>query len=255
MPMITIKKELMNNIPVLNVFQTEQNGRALPTVVYYHGYNGEKESSLTIAYKIAEKGLRVILPDSHLHGERQENISSSEMDLAFWDIVVKNIAELDDIKTYLEEKELVLPDRIGIGGTSMGGITTYGALTTYDWIKSAAVLMGTPKMTTYAHMLIDEFNRSHTRQISENEKEEAIEKLTKLDLSLQPELLNNRALLIWHGKEDKVVPFQHSESFYQQEKNEYDNKEYIQFLHEKGRGHHISKLSIAQTSKWFSKHL
>src|SRR5699024_1376835 len=149
MTMIQIEKEVFHNIPILNVCETDKNDRALPTVIYYHGFNGEKESSLTIAYKIAENGYRVILPDSHLHGERKENISQTELELAFWEVVEQNIKELADIREYITAKKLTIPEKIGIGGTSMGGITTYGALKQYDWIQAAASLMGTPKMTTY----------------------------------------------------------------------------------------------------------
>ncbi len=51
------------------------------------------------------------MPDSKLHGKRQEHISERELDLSFWDIVIANIEELNDIKNYLEEKQLLLSGR------------------------------------------------------------------------------------------------------------------------------------------------
>src|SRR5690625_750764 len=255
MAMIQITKEFIRDIPILNVCETQKNEQALPTVVYYHGFNGEKESSLTIAYKIAENGYRVILPDSHLHGERQKNILATELDLSFWDIVIQNIKELAHVKEFLTEKNLSVPERIGIGGTSMGGITTYGALKAYDWIKVAVSLMGTPKMTAYTNLLIDEFNASNEQKVTDSESREAIEKLAKFDLSLHPAKLNERPLLIWHGREDGIVPSEHDQSFYEEVKSHYKNQEHIQFIHEKGRSHHISRLSIAETARWFCKYL
>src|SRR5690606_23869380 len=68
--MVIIEHLKANDVPLLHVAKETVRNQPLPTVIYYHGFNGEKESSLTLAYKIAEKGLRVILPDAPLHGER-----------------------------------------------------------------------------------------------------------------------------------------------------------------------------------------
>src|SRR5690625_2069804 len=255
MTMIQIEKKNFYHIPVLSVVQADKKDKALPTIVYYHGFNGEKESSLTLAYKIAENGFRVILPDSYLHGERRSDISQTEIDLAFWEIVMKNITELDEIKTYLEENNLLENGKIGIGGTSMGGITTYGALKQYDWVKAAAILMGTPKMVEYAGVLIDRFNETNKEKIPTTEKDEVIEHIKEFDLSLHPEQLQNRPILIWHGDKDQIVPISHSETFYEMMKEQYDYEENVKFVLEKGRSHHISKLSMEETAAWFNQHL
>lgn len=253
--MIHINRKRINSIPVLEVVQAEKAIEALPTVIYYHGFNGEKESSLTIAYKIAENGHRVILPDCYLHGERKDDISQTNLGLSFWDIVMKNINELEEIKTYLVENKLAYSDRIGIGGTSMGGITTYGALRTYPWLKVAVVLMGTANMTEYAKMLIDHYNSENETPIKQETSDEVLDLLQEFDISLHPEILNNRPLLIWHGEEDKVVPFKLSKKFYEEIKHLYEAKDRIKFLPEKGRSHHISKTSIEETAKWFQMFL
>ncbi len=251
--MIHIKKETIQNIPVLHVFQPENEHHLSPTVIYYHGYNGEKESSLSLAYKIAEKGYRVILPDSYLHGERQENIPQTKKDVAFWEIVIRNIKEMEQIKSHVVENGLSIADRIGIGGTSMGGITTFGALRQYEWIKAGAVLMGTPKMTALASHLITHVNEQSKQKITEAQANEAIVSIQPYDLSLQPDMLQDRSLLMWHGTEDQVVPFEHTKSFYEEIKPHYRGQ--LTFLPEKGRGHHISNFSIRETTKWFEKYL
>lgn len=253
--MITIEKVYIGEIPILMVVQADKRNEALQTVVYYHGFNGEKESSLTIAYKIAERGLRVLLPDSMLHGERRQNISQSEMDLAFWDIVLQNIKELEQIKTFVEAEKLTTPNQIGLGGTSMGGIMTYAALATYDWIKAAVVLMGSPHMTEYAKGLITRFNQANEKQITQEEADKTLPTLEQFDLSLQKEKLNNRPLLIWHGEKDAIVPVQHSESFYENIRNDYEKEENVKLIIEQGRIHNISRLSIEETAQWFQKFL
>src|SRR5690606_35739197 len=109
----------------------------------------------------ANQGFRVILPDSIYHGEREnKGVTDLKRQLSFWEIVLTNVKELNDIKEFFEEKNLILDNRIGLAGTSMGGITTAAALTQYQWIKAAAILMGTPKATQYAHLLIDNYKEA-----------------------------------------------------------------------------------------------
>lgn len=253
--MINIYEEKIGEIPVLQVVLSDKVKEPLPTVVYYHGFRGEKDSSLTLAYKLAISGYRVILPDSPLHGNRRKNLTEKELNLSFWDIVLANIEELQHIKTYLEKETLLLSGRIGVGGTSMGGITTFAALKKYDWIKVGAALMGTPELCKFANNLIDEFNKVHDEKITEEVRKEVVEKLEKYDLSSEPGKLQNRPLFIWHGEDDKVVPPEHSESFYQHVKNTYKNKDLVHFILEKGRSHHISRLSIQEATNWFKKYL
>src|SRR5699024_6125179 len=108
---------------------------------------------------------RVVLPDCIYHGERKQDLTQTELDLAFWEIVMKNIAELEIIKQHLVKTGRTQENRIGVGGTSMGAITTYGALRKYDWIKAGASLMGTAFMTDYAKALIHDFNDNHEEKI------------------------------------------------------------------------------------------
>lgn len=253
--MIKLHKESIGNLHLLHMVQAKIADQALPTVIYFHGFNGEKESSLTPAYKMVEKGLRVILPDSKYHGERRGDITSREMDLAFWEIVLQNIAELEVMKDYFVTKGLTDENRIGVGGTSMGGITTYAALAEHRWIKAGAVLMGAPMITNYARALVERFNNSHQKQLTEAEVEEAIKLLRGFDLSLYPEKLQQRPLLIWHGTKDNVVPISLSDTFYEQVKDDYGTKEDLLFIREEDRMHHLSKLSMVNTASWFSKHL
>lgn len=253
--MFQLNEMMIKNIPVLHVVNTAHHDQVLPTVIYYHGYNGEKESSLTLAYKIAEKGFRVILPDCLYHGSRRTEMSSTELNLAFWDVVTNTIEELSDLMEGLIEKGYSTKDSIGIGGTSMGGIVTYGALVRYEWIKTAAVLMGTAYMTDYAKVLIEEFNKANDRQVTKEEAVEVMEQLASFDMSLHPHTLNNRPLFIWHGEEDEVVPYKYSASFSESIEEYYKDKGKLYFSSERGRAHHISKRAMNETAIWFEKYL
>lgn len=249
--MINLIHELIEEIPVLHVVQASLQEEELPTVFYLHGYNGEKISSLTQAYMLAEKGYRVILPDAIHHGERKQGLGNTELQLAFWDIVVQSIHELDVLKNNLTRRGYTLEDRIGVAGTSMGAITTYGAVATYDWITAAASLMGTAYMTDYAKGLIGYYNQSESTPVSEKDATRVLDMLQPYDLSLQHDKLHQRPLLIWHGEADEVVPYLHSPKMYEQIKAYYDDISRLRFVGEKGRSHHISRLSMKETTDWF----
>src|SRR5699024_8638320 len=200
--MIHLIETTFKGIRVLHVVNAQDHDKVLPSVIYNHGYTSEKESSLTIAYEIAGKGYRVILPDSLYHGSRSEGLSSTELGLAFWEVVMQSIEELADLSDALVEKGYSAKNQIGIGGTSMGGMITYGSLVRYDWIKTATVLMGTAYLTDYAKVLIKEFNKANEQQITVEKTNDVIERLAKYDMSLHPNALKNRPLFIWHGEED-----------------------------------------------------
>src|SRR5699024_456453 len=101
--MIHLMETTLKDIPVLLIVNAQDYDKVLPTVIYYHGYNREKESSLTLAYKIVEIGYRVILTDCMYHGSRSKGMSNTEIDLSFWDVVMQAIEKLADLSDALVE--------------------------------------------------------------------------------------------------------------------------------------------------------
>lgn len=252
--MIGITKEQLGDIPSLVVVNTEKQKEALPVVVFFHGFTSAKEHNLPIAFLLAEKGFRVILPDSELHGEREHNVSALKKQVSFWDIVLQNVKEAEKIKNALDEVGLILDERIGVAGTSMGGITTSAALTQYEWIKTAVILMGSPKITAFAKTLVESF-KNEDLPVTEEQIEALYGELARCDLSLQPEKLNQRPLLFWHGQKDSVVPFDHSYTFYDSVKDNYKNSEDIHFIKEKNTDHKVTRNAVLELVKWFEKYL
>jgi fermentation-respiration switch protein FrsA (DUF1100 family) len=253
--MIGIYNEYIASIPSLMIVKEQYKQQALPIVVYFHGFTSAKEHNLPIAYLLAEKGFRVLLPDSKYHGEREVEMSTIKKQISFWDIVMQNVKELNTIREHLDQQKLILDNRIGVAGTSMGGITTTAALTQYPWMKAAAVLMGSPKITTYAKTLVDSFQKEGNLPVSEETIDDLYKQLAQCDLSMQPEKLDNRPLLFWHGESDPVVPFDHAYTFYEDAAKRYDDPKRIHFIKEKNRGHKVSRLAILETVKWFQNHL
>lgn len=253
--MIGIYTENIQTIPCLIVVDAEKKKEALPVITYFHGFTSAKEHNLPIAYLLAEKGFRVVLPDSMYHGEREPDVPKLKKQVSFWDIVMQNVKELAAIQSFFDSKGLILEDRFGVAGTSMGGITTSAALSQYSWIKVAAILMGSPKITIYAKTLVESFKKVGDLPVTEEMIENLYEQLEDYDLSKQPEKLNDRPLLFWHGESDSVVPFDHSYTFYDEIQAIYQNKDNIKFIKEPNQNHKVSRSAILETVKWFEKHL
>jgi uncharacterized protein len=250
---ILVEKLNIDGIPTLHIVEKEKASKQLPFVIFVHGFTSAKEHNLHYAYLLAEKGMRVALPEALFHGERQEGLQAKELSFRFWDIVLTTIEELNLVKDYFEAKGLIDVERIGLAGTSMGAIITLGALTKYKWIHTAVSLMGSPYYQSFASLQIEEMKKRGIHlPISEVELNQLFNTLKHYDLSLQPEKLGNRPLFLWHGKLDQVVPFEYSRQFYDTIKNKYSQ---VEFLADEKVGHQVSREGLMRTVDWFETNL
>ncbi len=110
-----------------------------------------------------------------------------------------------------------MDDVIGVGGTSMGGITTCALLTHHPEIKAAACLMGSPKLLAYQERIVEHAERLN--RYLPQDYYELLNWIPNYDLSLHPETLKGRPLFIWHGKQDQIVPYQHVADFAEEQKD------------------------------------
>lgn len=255
--LIGIEKELVHHIPVLHIAKKEHWEEALPLIIFVHGFTSAKEHNLHYAYLLADKGYRVLMPDVLYHGERGNGAADGELQLNFWGIVLNTISELDLLKEHYIARKLVLEDRIGLAGTSMGAIITLGALTHYRWIKAAVSLMGNPCYEQFASMQITEMKKRGIEiPLTEEELANVMGKLKEMDLSLQPKVLAGRPLLFWHGRKDTVVPFADAYSFFEQVKKDYAGEpEKIHFIEDERAGHKVSREGLLATVSWFEKYV
>lgn len=255
--MIEIHNEKLKNIPFLHVIKNEYHDLARPLVFFIHGFTSAKEHNLHFAYLLAEKGFRVILPDVQFHGERNNGQNSKEMMFQFWRMVVQMISEIEELKNELVNKELAEPEKIGLVGTSMGGIITFGALTQYKWIKAAVSLMGSPNYEMLARGQITQLKKSGIKlPFSDEELEHEFAALRPFDLSASSEKLAQRPLLIWHGKQDPIVPFQPTYNFYEKVKEAYSQSPAnLHFIVDEKAGHKVSREALLETVSWFEDHL
>lgn len=254
--MVIIEKKQIDQIPLLHVVDEKQKNEQLPFVIFLHGFTSTKENNLHYSYLLAEKGFRVVLPEAPHHGERDLGISEDKLTNQFWEIVIQTIHELSKIKQYYEAEAQIDHERIGLVGTSMGGIATLGALTQYDWIKVSVSLMGVPTYQKLANWQIAQLKKQNkTIEMPEDKVKDILEQLEEYDLSLHPEKLKDRPLLFWHGKKDPVVPYEYAHQFYQDIIRKKSDAEHIQFILEEEAEHKVSQSGIKNTVKWFEKYL
>ncbi|MDR4887068.1 esterase [Fredinandcohnia sp. QZ13] len=255
--MVIVEKTKIADIPALHIAKNQIKDEKAPLILFVHGFGSAKEHNLHYAYLYAEEGFRVVLPEADYHGERYKGLEELEMNFKFWDIVINEIKELQRIKDELVGKGLVDETRIGVAGTSMGGIVTLGALTQYPWIKTAVSLMGSPYYEEFCRGQIEELKRHDIElPFTDTELEEKYAELKKYDLSLQPEKLNGRPLFFWHGEKDKMVPFKYTYEFYQEIQPLYKGKdEDLSFIADTRADHKVTREGLLASVDWFKKHL
>jgi dienelactone hydrolase len=206
---IEVRRRLIGTIPLLEVVEQTALYEKRPLIIYYHGWQTQKELVLTQGRKLAQAGFRVVLPDAANHGERKNPVSTIPS-LTFWQSIQTNLFEFSLIIDFFKQMELV-DDFIGVGGVSMGGMTTCGLLTQHPEISAAACVMGSPTYLGYRKLLQINVKK---RVLSLPEDYEALTSwIEAYDLMTAYPSLPKRPLFFWHGKEDEKIPYRQVEEF------------------------------------------
>ena len=148
--MIQIDYREVSGVPYAEVVDASLKDQAIPIVVFYHGWTGSKDRVVTIGVELAKRGMRAILPDQLLHGDRGVRLIGGEI----WEIVANNIKELPIIKEEMRQRGLLDEAKFGVSGLSMGGISTYALFNQYPDITAAASLMGNADPARFAKWTI-----------------------------------------------------------------------------------------------------
>ncbi|MGY3777842.1 alpha/beta fold hydrolase [Isobaculum melis] len=247
-----IRKRSINDIPILEVVPKDLANQALPLIILYHGWRNRKELMLTHGRKLAAHGFRVILPDAMHHGERKSVKISSIPSMTFWSSIQYNIAEFTTILNYFAKHDWLLERQIGVGGYSMGGITTAALLSNHPEIKVAASIMGTPAPAAYVKLMfqtVTERGGTFSKDLPL-----VLSWIPQFDLSLKPETIAGRPVLFWHGTEDPKIPYQQVADFESQIKNEAFAEQTI-FLTGQEEGHLVTIDLMDEVTDFFAKHL
>jgi len=255
--MITLTHDIVSDVPLIELFEEGKENKKLPVVVFYHGWESRKERVLEYGYYLAKNGFRALLPEALNHGERKEEGNVAQDPMNFWEIVSKNMQELPVILDEYIKTKKIDAERIGVAGLSMGGITTNAILTQYDWVKSAAVLMGTPSPIAFTEWLLKNYkiNGSSAYEFLDQELIDVrLKELKPISLDLQPEKIAQRPLYIWHGEADPIVPSHLTHEFFEKAmKESYGQNIEMEFSEKVD--HNVPQEIILKMTKHFLKHL
>ena len=243
---LSIEEHLLGTIPLIEVVCEEKKHERMPLIVYYHGWQSSKELTLTQGRSLARQGFRVLLPDAFNHGKRKQTMTDIPS-LTFWQSIHTNLFEFGYIIDSYQRRGLV-DERIGVGGLSMGGMTTAALLTHHPEIKAAACVMGTPKLVAYRERIFN--HASQMDRFFPKDYNHLLKWIPEYDLSLQPEKIAGRPLLFWHGEQDVIVPYQHVVEFVEENKD----LENIQFIDE-DEAHLVKPDTMVKITQFFVENL
>ena len=250
--MIQIDYREVSGVPYAEVVDTSLKGQAIPIVVFYHGWTGSKDRVVTIGVELAKRGMRAILPDQLLHGDRGVRLIGGEI----WEIVANNIKELPIIKEEMRQRGLLDEAKFGVSGLSMGGISTYALFNQYPDITAAASLMGNADPARFAKWTISSIWMSASTKEQREALEAEIEKnkpfLDAMSLAKQPEHINDRPLFLWHGTADNKVPYELNKEFYESIKDEPYAKN-VEWHETPGEGHRVPPQIFEEVADFFQK--
>lgn len=222
---IVSEKTLVADIPVIETY--DRNVPQGPLIILQHGFKNNKESTLPLATKLAEKGFYVVSPDACCHGDRKETERS------LGEIIVATSKDYDKIIECFCEKNPEIKENFGIAGWSMGGCVAYhyGVNGKYK-PKALAPVISTPYFEQFiGHKLgISVYNAKNGVHLEENP--EKIEEYHKYLDDNSPfdriENLRGIALLLQNGEEDTYVTSKGSEMLVDSmKKANDDNIQYI----------------------------
>ena len=248
---ITVRKRMLAHIPILEVVPENEINKPLPLVVYYHGWQTKKELALTAGKKIAQKNVRVIIPDGMHHGERKANTPSKIPSFRFWSTIQYNLSEFPLIRNFYQDRGLIKDDLLGVAGFSMGGMTTAGILTHFPDVKAAAILMGAPNFQDFINRVTSYIKKEDI--YDEKVLRDLLTWTENYDLNLMPEKIDGRPLYFWHGTEDAKLPFKVTHQFYLDNLNTEYGKN-MSFDIGEGEPHILTIDIMNRTSDFFNQH-
>jgi Acetyl xylan esterase (AXE1) len=136
-------------VPML-IYKPLTGAKSYPAVIFLHGTGGRKENNIKMLYQLTKRGIIGVSIDARFHGERipggahdsKEYVAAAT---AAWEnkdtshqthpFLFDTVFDLWRVTDYLTGRPDVDPNRIGMGGISMGGIETWLAASVDERIK------------------------------------------------------------------------------------------------------------------------
>lgn len=144
-----IYSEKKERVPIL-IYKPVTGARSYPAVIFLHGTGGKKEDNKKVLYQLVKRGIMGVSIDARFHGERIAGGANGSKEYvaaatAAWEnkdkarqthpFLFDTAFDLWRVTDYLVSRPDVDPNRLGMGGISMGGIETWLAASADERIK------------------------------------------------------------------------------------------------------------------------
>jgi dipeptidyl aminopeptidase/acylaminoacyl peptidase len=148
---ITLEGRTIAGAPVL-LARDAQRPDPRPAVLWYHGFSVEAATHETELKRFASAGLLAVGVDAVAHGNRRRAGfeqwfagSGERFETRFVEVVRESVAEVPSLVNALIAEGLTDATSLAVAGISMGGFIAYGAIAEEPRIRSAFVLLGSPR--------------------------------------------------------------------------------------------------------------
>jgi dienelactone hydrolase len=279
----------MERVPVL-LMRPVKVTKKLPAVIVLHGTGGNKESQRPWLLHLAKRGIIGVAIDARYHGERAPNAKGAQ---AYNEAIVRAWKSKDGDKQvhpfyydtvwdlwrtldYLETRDDVDPQRLGMIGFSMGGIETWLAASVDERVKVAVPAIGVQSFRWSLEN--DKWQaRANTIKLAHEEAakdlgEDRVNQkvcralwnkvipgmLDQFDCPSMIRLFADRPLLILNGELDPNCPLEGAKLAFAAAEEAYkakDATDKLRILVAKGVGHAVSNEQRQAALDWFEKWL
>ncbi|MUK87847.1 prolyl oligopeptidase family serine peptidase [Ornithinibacillus sp. L9] len=269
MTKIIIEDSLVNDIPILSIYQSELN--KYPLIFYLHGYGGDREQAIDFGYMLAKKGFYYVSMDCKEHGKRETRNENNKFSEVFppntgldtyvhmHEIIEQSAIDIQSLIEYYKSRNEIDSSKIGITGFSMGGYASFYIAANNPNIKVAVPIAGKPAFTKAwkDSILSTGTYKQWSEQIQNAEKE--IAKRTEYFQRIDPyEKMSNfspKPLLIINGDQDTDSLFIYSLELYKKLLPLYaEHPENLQ-LWMPFADHQFAYRMKLKVCNWFEKHL
>lgn len=155
---ITLETGQVEGIPILSCIPRQQE--PCPIVFFIPGFWGNKSSGLSLAYRLARRGLACLSLDPLYHGDRYDPRSEQAADptfggiyptdtgldlgVVFFQVIRQCSLDLQTLLAALVNDARLDLRRVGVTGFSLGSYASFLALAEIPALSAAVPMMGIP---------------------------------------------------------------------------------------------------------------
>ena len=267
---VIIKTEWIDQISVITM--SAEIEKPQPLVFFVHGVASDKRQCVRLGYELAKRGIYFVSLDTILRGDRSEMIPDPDIGQLVTDtyppdtdldeylnmimMIRQTLKDLQKLIDFFRQQPGIDPERIGMVGYSMGGMTGYcaaGFIPQLSAVVSIASLSGIKKL--WQDILLECYSNPDWSKDMDMLKEESEKWATYMaEMDPSDKLLSypEKPLFLIHGSEDSVVSKQHTVDLYGTLKPLYkDNPNHLKMSIYDGISHEFYPPMMEEIADWF----